>query len=85
MIFKKEEKIRLGKPRSEETKMKISEYQNRPEVKRKKSELHKGKKHIEEHKIKMSESWKNRKPVSEETKRKMSEVQKGRRNQESLE
>ena len=63
MVFKKGNKInlgkknRLGKSHSEETKRKMSEAK-------------KGKKHSEEAKRKMSEAWKNRKPMSEETRRK---------------
>lgn len=77
-----------GKPRSEETRRKISETKKRgaspmkgkyhsEETKRKMSEAKKGKKHSEEFKKRLSEKMKGHK-VLEETRRKLSEANKGK-------
>lgn len=76
-IEKTASKLR-GKPRSEETKKKISEANKNPsqETRKKISDSQKGKTHSEETKKKISESGKGR-IVSEETRKKISESKTG--------
>lgn len=75
-----------GKKHSEETRRKMREFRNRPEVRKKNSESHKGKKHSEESRRKMieirnrpevrqkmSEALRGKK-LSEDTKRKLKEI-----------
>lgn len=72
---KKMSEAHKGKPRSEETKKKLSKPRSE-ETKKKISETLKGKKHSEETKKKLSEAHKG-KHASEETRRKISETLKG--------
>ncbi|NMJ86973.1 MAG: hypothetical protein EX285_03930 [Thaumarchaeota archaeon] len=79
MVFKKGNKINVGKTHSEEHRRKISEAhksENNPFYG--KIPWNKGKRLSEEHRRKLSETMKGRK-LSDDTKRKMSEAAKARK------